>query len=150
MPEKESKVSTDPELKLQMEAASAKDGAVEAVFILSPDNPSEVVPSPERTEELTRKLLDRVKARVGEGEKRVNIFRNMGSFAVSAHPSFLRELMSQPEIATAMANQQPGAVVVRPVKKRPVPSTHPRKTGGGKKTTLRRARAKATHPKTKE
>ena len=107
---KQSNTNTDPELVRQMHAATDDDDAsVEAVFMLAPEDPSEVVPSPERTEELTRHLLERVKARIGKAAEDVNVFRNMGSFVVSAHPDFLRELIAQPEVASAMANQQPQA-----------------------------------------
>ena len=124
-----------------MEAASAKDDAVEAVFILSPGATSESVPSPERTEEVVRRVLARVKSRVGKGEKKVNVFRNLGSFVVAAHPSFLRELISQPEIASAMANQQPAADLVKPVKKRPVPSSsHPNPVSRKKSATRKKAK----------
>ncbi|HYV06730.1 MAG TPA: hypothetical protein VFB82_19200 [Blastocatellia bacterium] len=104
MPGKES--NTDTELVRQMHAARDSDASVEAVFILTPEDPSQIVPSPERTEALTRQLLERVKARIGKAAEDVNIFRNMGSFVVSAHPEFLREMIAQPEIASAMANQQ--------------------------------------------
>lgn len=123
MAKNEPNFSPDPELTRQIDLASTKDDAVEAVFILSPDDPSEVVPSSERTEKLTRQVLERVKKSVGRREKKVNIFRNMGSFVVSADPTFLRELMSQPEIAGAMANRQPGAASFGSVKKRIVRSS---------------------------
>ena len=103
---KESNTNTDPELVRQMHAATGDDASVEAVFMLAPEDPSQVVPSPERTEELTRHLLERVKARIGKAAEDFNVFRHMGSFVVSAHPDFLRELIAQPEIASAMANQQ--------------------------------------------
>ena len=104
-----SNTNTDPELVRQLHAATADDASVEAVFMLAPEDPSQIVPSPERTEELTRHLLERVKASIGKAAEDVNVFHNMGSFVVSAHPDFLRELIAQPEIASAMANQQPQA-----------------------------------------
>jgi hypothetical protein len=107
--ERESNTNTDPELVRQMHAATGDDASVEAVFMLAPEDPSQIVPSPERTEELTRHLLERVKARIGKAAGDFNVFRHMGSFVVSAHPAFLRELIAQPEIASAMANQQPQA-----------------------------------------
>ena len=109
MPGKESNTNTDPELVRQMHAATGDDASVEAVFMLAPEDPSQIVLSPERTEELTRHLLERVKASIGKAAEDVNVFHNMGSFVVSAHPAFLRELIAQPEIASAMANQQPRA-----------------------------------------
>ncbi|HEY3135529.1 MAG TPA: hypothetical protein VGL29_05705 [Blastocatellia bacterium] len=119
MTNQESKVTTDPELRRQLQAASSEDDAVEAVFTLSPEDSSQGFLSPERTEELTRQVLERVKSRVGRGEEKLNIFRNLGSFVVSAHPEFLRELMAQPEISTAMANRRAENEIDQPLKERP-------------------------------
>lgn len=111
---------TDPELIQQLENARANDSFVEAVVRFRPDDPKQVVPTPERTEELTKKLLARVKKQVGKSAARYNIFKNLGSFAVSAEPGFLRELMSQPEVAAVVANRQPQDALIAPVKKSPV------------------------------
>jgi predicted O-linked N-acetylglucosamine transferase (SPINDLY family) len=129
---KGSKTRTDSELTRQLEVASDSEKPVEAVFMLHPDNPSQIVPSPERVEELTHKILERVQQRTGSHENKFNIFRNIGSFVVSA-PAFVRELISQPEVATAMANQQPGQSSIKPVKQRPVRSGQNQKPGSSKK-----------------
>jgi hypothetical protein len=121
--DKKSNTNTDPELVRQMRAAAGDDASVEAVFMLAPEDPSQVVPSPERTEELSRHLLERVKVRIGKAAADFNVFRNMGSFVVSAHPDFLRELIAQPEIASAMANQQPQAQQPEKPTSRPKPKS---------------------------
>lgn len=119
MRKKTSTTRTDPELVRQLKAAAADERSVEAVFRLHPDDPSDVAPSPERTEELTHEVLQRVKDRTGGCEERLNVFRHMGAFAVSADPAFIAELLSEPEIAAAVANQQPDYQVEVPVKKPP-------------------------------
>ena len=118
MAKKDTKTATDPELTRQMHAASAAGDDIEAVFTLAPDEAAEGVRSPEETEDLTHRVLKRVTSRVGQPEKKLNIFGNIGSFVISAHPSFVKELIAQPEIATAIANRQPEPPPVNPVKKR--------------------------------
>jgi hypothetical protein len=137
---------TDPELLRQLEAASSNDQPVEAVIFLRPDNPSEIAPSPERTREITRKVLDRVESRTGSRERRYNVFGNMGSFVVSALPSFLKELLRQPEIVAAMANQQPGDAMIRPVKRRSVESS-PKKARSQSKRQKSTPRTRTTRHK---
>ena len=107
----------DPELIRQMNTTEASNKHVAAVVRLQPDDPSEIVPSPERTEKLAKKILRRVGKRVGSSESRYNVFKNLGSFVVSAEPEFLRELISQPEVAAVVANQQPMGAVIEPVEK---------------------------------
>lgn len=117
---------TDAELMKQLNKASASEKAVEAVVRLKPDDASQIVPAAERTEELAKQLLERVGRQSGKSVSRYNVFRNLGSFVVSAHPAFIRELMSQPEVASVLANQQPGSALIPPIKKAPVPSTQKR------------------------
>jgi hypothetical protein len=113
----------DPELVKQLDAtAASQDTKVEAVIRLKPDDASQIVPAPEKTETLASDLMERVKGQVGKSATRYNVFRNLGSFVVSAHPSFIRELISQPEVASAVANQQPESAAIPPVEKRPVPA----------------------------
>lgn len=109
----------DPELIRQMDTESASSHPVEAVFMLRPEDPSHVVNAPEVTAELAKKVLDRVKHHTGISPDAVNIFRNLGSFVVVALPRFLHVLMQQPEIASAVANRQPGSAVIPPINKRP-------------------------------
>src|SRR5712691_3219915 len=107
----------DPELLRQLQDTAADAGTVEAVVSLCPNDPQQMVPAPERMEELVRQVLDRVKQRVGSKETRYNVFRNLGSFVVSANPKFVRELILQPEVATVAANRQSESAVIAPVKK---------------------------------
>ena len=102
------RAKADPELMRQLDAVAARDESVEAVFTLRPDDSSRAASGPERTEEVASRVLARVKERVGLDADEVNIFRNFGSFAVSAPARFVRELLTQPEIASAMANRRSG------------------------------------------
>ncbi|HEV7474402.1 MAG TPA: hypothetical protein VGN90_10160 [Pyrinomonadaceae bacterium] len=142
-----SSVKTDPELTQQLDNTSGGESLVEAVVRLRPDDPDQIVPSPERTEELTQKVLERVKKQVGKSEARYNVFRNLGSFAVAAEPEFLRELISQPEIVTAIANRQSQSAMIEPVKKRPVPERKQKapRSAKGSKTRAAAARSAKAH-----
>ena len=127
----------DPELVKQLEnTAASQEKKVEAVIRLKPDDASQIVPAPERTEALTNQLIKRVKDQVGESATRYNVFRNLGSFVVSAPPSFIRELISQPEVASAAANQQPESASMPPVETRPVRA----KKAPGRKSTKTKSR----------
>ena len=119
-PESKRQVKVDPELLKQIDTVAADDDPVEAVFMLRPDDPMQIAASPERTEELTREILQRVEAKIGSGANRVNVFRNLGTFAISAKPAFLRELLAEPEVASAMANRQQGEAYIQPHNIEPV------------------------------
>jgi hypothetical protein len=109
----------DAELLKQLDAASNSDEMVEAVVRLKPEDPSQIVPAPERTEELTNQLLERVKQQAGKAVHRYNVFKNLGSFVLSAHPTLIRQLMAQPEVASVLANQQQGSALIPPIRKAP-------------------------------
>ncbi len=83
------------------------------MFYLRPAQSSEKALPPNQVEELARTLLERVERSVGVGARDVNVFRHLSSFVVSASPAFVRELLQQPEIASAMANRQPS---IEPIK----------------------------------
>jgi len=127
----------DPELVRQINSAAADTKTVEAVFRLRQD-PTEVAANAERAEAQVKEVLQRVKEKAGTAAKQVNVFKNLGMFVVEAQPSFLRELVAQPEIMSALANQQPGEATTPPpvtTKKSPV-----RKKAGSPKGTGRRAK----------
>ncbi len=107
----------DPELARQL-SASTSDGSVEAVVRLKPEPGAPATP-PEETERLARELVSRTQKASGEHEDAVNVFKYLGSFAISAKPSFLKTLIAQPEVDAALANRQPGSGMIPPVDKRP-------------------------------
>ena len=107
----------DPELVRQL-AASTDDDRVEAVVRLQPQDglPATL---PEETERLAREIVRRTQKASGEQEDAVNVFKYLGSFAISAKPAFMKALIAQPEVAAALANKQPESGMIRPVDKRP-------------------------------
>lgn len=111
-----SKAKTDIELEKQLQSAATDEKLVEAVVRLKADDPSQIVPPADRMEDLTNQLLERVKKQSGQQASRYNVFRNLGSFVVSAHPNFIQQLKEQPEVAAIMANQQPGSALIEPIK----------------------------------
>jgi len=97
----------DPHLATQLQANT--EGEIQAVVTLNPDDPSQLTPSPERTEELTRTLVERVSSRSGTQPRAVNVFRFLGSFSIAADPKFLSDLLNEPEVKAAVSNRRSGA-----------------------------------------
>jgi hypothetical protein len=112
-------VAADPELVKQLAAVPA-DGDVEAVFSLR-----DAASSPEDTEARVRELVARVEDQVGSAPRQLNIFRNIGSFAVAAPARFVRAMLDQGEIDTATANRQSEDLFIRPVRS---PRSAPRRS----------------------
>ena len=132
-------VKVDKELMNQL--AVADDGTVEAVVKLKPAG-TQIVSPPERTEKLTKRLLDRTSKKSGHKPERYNVFRNLGSFVVAAKPGFIRELISQPEVSAVIANQQVGSAMIAPVKKKAVSSLHPKRQQNGPSKSTRKKSTK--------
>jgi len=140
-------VKVDKELMNQL--AAAHDGTVEAVVKLKPAG-TQIVSPPERTERLTKRVLERTSKKSGHTPERYNVFRNLGSFVVAANPGFIRELMSQPEVSAVIANQQQGSALITPVKKRAVPSLQPkRQQSGPSKSARKKSTKKPTKSRTR-
>ncbi len=118
MSKKRTQAKTDPELLRQLEAATTDQALVQAVFTLQLPKSHET--APERVEELTHQVLNRVADKIGADAHEVNIFRNLGAFVVSAPAPFINALLTQPEIASATANRQPESGLISPRKKTPV------------------------------
>ncbi len=120
MKKKNNAVKTDPELLRQLETAAAGQELIQAVFTLR--LPTQRAVAPERVEKLTNEVLERVAIDVGPAEK-VNIFRNLGAFSIAARSPVIRALLKEPEIASAVANQQPHAMQITPRNKKPLPKS---------------------------
>ena len=97
----------DPVLKEQLSRLAADDEPIEAVCALRAPGHEEIALGPEEAERLAREVMQRVEKEVGIAPDRVNVFRNLSSLIVSARPSFVRALLKQREIISAMANVQP-------------------------------------------
>jgi hypothetical protein len=109
---------TDPELELQLSSADATNESVGAVMFLRPGNTSDA--SPKKLKSKIDTVLRRATQKVGEEPQQLTVFANVGSFAVLASPALIRQLLNQPEVASAVANQQPSDMLIQPVSRRPV------------------------------
>lgn len=107
----------DPELQRQLTEAPAST-PVEATITLDPGSGREYIPEGEVGSKVAD-LLHHVGREVGQAHEDVNVFENLGSFAVRACPAFLEALLKRPEVASAMANQQSDDMLIRPVRKGP-------------------------------
>jgi hypothetical protein len=133
----------DPELERQINIAAADTKTVEAVLMLK-QSPPQIAANARGATAMVEKVLKRVREKAGTAAKQVNIFQNLGMFIVEAEPSFLRELVTQPEIASAMANRQPGEAVAPP---KPATKAPPRQRAGSVKQAGRRAKPQAAPEK---
>jgi hypothetical protein len=116
------RTKVDPELLRQLDEAG--DEPVGAVFHLRPD-PHQRALAPPEAETRARGLLRRVEQESGVTPQRVQVFRSLGSFAVSAAAPFVRKLLDQEEILSATANRQPEDLLIKPVSSKPVKEPRP-------------------------
>jgi hypothetical protein len=99
---------TDPVLSAQLAEAAAGDRPVQAVIGLRRDSGGAASAD---VGAVTEALLDRVTRATGSEALDYNVFGNLGSFVVVAPPTFIRGLLEQPEVESAIANRQPRPVV---------------------------------------
>ena len=133
------KARTDPALITQLKAASDNADLVEAVVKLKPDVPSQIVPSADRTVEITDDLLGRAEQQSGKKASRYNVFRNLGSFVVSAAPTFIEHLAEQPEVDSVIANNQPESALIAPIRSKPKRAVTSKSRAMAAKQTARRS-----------
>lgn len=114
----------DPELAgaLRMHAKDCKP--MGAVFTLK-TGPGQAFLPPDQVQTTVETILERVEHETEKAPLQINIFKNMGAFAVVADAPFVSELINQPEIATATANEQSEDMLIRPVHSRPVDGPRP-------------------------
>ena len=113
------KAPIDARLADLLAADSDTGSSVDAVFRLRAPEGTVLI-EPETTEYLTRQLIRRAERQVGQKAADWNVFKNLGSFAVSAPAPVIRAIAEQPEIAGAVANRQPaGPAKIEPVRRRP-------------------------------
>ncbi|MCI0515852.1 hypothetical protein L0128_21780 [candidate division KSB1 bacterium] len=113
------RAKTDPELIRQLDAAQGDSELVEAVITLRA-SPRQIIP-PERVEELVQKILSRASQNAGSKAKEVNVLHNLGVLVVSAKAEFIRTLLNDPAIASAMSNRKMDSAIIAPRHKRPLP-----------------------------
>jgi len=110
-------VKIHPELLGQMERAGRSP--VQAVVQLRAAHQPEVIPSPEDAVRLADIVLDRVAADVGHKAMRTNVLRNLATVIVEADPDYLRALIAQPEVISAIPNNTAESPFIPPKGKRP-------------------------------
>ena len=98
------KKKTDPELLKQIDSVATDNEEIQAVFSLA--LPMKQLLDPQQVVETTNQILERAEKDAGSKPNNVNIFKNLGSFVVSADASFIRRVIDDPEIASAVANKQ--------------------------------------------
>ena len=107
-----------PELLQQIEEAGSEP--VEAVVQLRSPHRLQAVPAPEESAALAETVLQRVQADVGHPPARTNILRNVGAVIVQADAPFIRSLVRQPEVISAIPNRTAESPFIAPKGKRPV------------------------------
>jgi hypothetical protein len=127
----------DRELLQQLEDSDAHPAPLQVVFGLRSLSSKQQFLSAAQTEEIAHQLLGRVHRETGLSATDWNIFRNLGTFVVSAPGPFIRKLLEQKEIASATANRQPTSFQISPRNKRTL-----RKRPLLRKTLLRRSGAR--------
>jgi hypothetical protein len=125
-----SRAKVDSELNRQLDAA-ARDEGVSASFSLDPGSKQAVIP-PEEVEQRVQKLLKKVEREVGAAPRHCRVHKNIGSFSVTADPTFIRKLMEQDDVVTATANRQPEAMLIKPVSSERVAGPSPERPGSSR------------------
>jgi hypothetical protein len=96
-----------PELERQLAHAELGEESVEAVVTLGDNGGSP--PHPDAVDELAQRAIDRTQRESGEDVEDVNVLRHIALLVVRAKPRFIRSLLEQPEVKSAVANRQQAA-----------------------------------------
>ena len=107
----------NPELLGQMEKAGGSP--VQAIVQLRAAHQPGVIPSPDDTTQLAKAVLHRVATDVGHPATRSNVLGNLATLIVEADSDFLRALMKQPEVISAIPNKTAESPFIPPHGKRP-------------------------------
>jgi hypothetical protein len=107
-----------PELLEQL--AKAGTGLVQAIVQLRPPRDLKRAPTPDGSQELADRVLNRVGKSVGHPAVRTNVLRNVSTVVVEADPEFVRALIQQPEVVSALPNVTSQSMLIPPKRKRPV------------------------------
>ncbi len=101
-----------PELVRQL--AQSDDQVAQVVVQLSFPGRPEDIPSPKDTTILAESLLHRVEERVGHSAIRHNVLPNLATLVVEADTVFLRSLIDQPEVVSALPNEMTESPFIPP------------------------------------
>ena len=102
----------DPELMRQLTHARPGE-LVEGVFMLRTPS-SQACPDASETQDQVQRLLSSARRRSGARDDRLTIFENLQSFALRAPRELVQAVLESPDIASAMANQQPESLLIEP------------------------------------
>jgi hypothetical protein len=93
----------DPELTRQLDDVSADDSPVQAVVYLESGEGM----SPDEVSAAAQRIIESAMSKAATAPSRVNVMKNLGIVAVEAPASFVRSLIEEPGVASAIANVQP-------------------------------------------
>lgn len=109
---------TDPDLLRDIDEAGSEKRPVQAVFFLRSDV-TERPPEAEQTRAAVQRLLREVERETAERPRGVNVFPNLGSFALEASPRFVRAILGHDEeIESARSNRARSSPIISPRKRR--------------------------------
>ncbi len=100
-PSKETRV--DPELARQLDEAGADDGPVQAVVYLRSTRSL----NPDSVNKTAQRVIESASTKAGTAPARVNVMRYIGTVAVEGPASFVRALIDENDVTSALANVHP-------------------------------------------
>ena len=104
--------------ELQKQLDDAGEALVHAVVQIRAAGQPTSTPTADESEQLAKSVLSRVTKRAGCSAHRTNILRNVATIVVEATPTFIRSLIEQPEVISAIPNQTAESPMIPPVRKR--------------------------------
>jgi hypothetical protein len=104
MTAKRSPTKIDPELTTQLDAADPDDAPVQAVVYLRSGSKG----GPSAVSKRADQVIASATTKAGTEPSRVNVMRYLGTVAIEAPASFVRALLDEDDIESALANVHPG------------------------------------------
>ena len=104
MTAKRSPTKVDPELTTQLDAADPEDASVQAVVYLRSGSKG----GPAAVSKRADQVIASASTKAGTEPSRVNVMRYLGTVAIEAPASFVRALLDEDDIESALANVHPG------------------------------------------
>jgi hypothetical protein len=104
MTAKHTPTRVDPELTRQLDEAAADDRPVQAVVYFR----SGETRGPEAVVKVADRVVKAARDKAGTEPGRVNVMRYIGTMAVEAPASFVRALLDDEDVESAIANVHPG------------------------------------------
>ena len=108
----------DPELTRQLDEVGADDSPIQAVVYLE----SGETMSPDEVTATAQRIIDSASTKAATSPGRVNVLRNLGVVTLEGPASFVRSLIEEPGVASAVANVQPSADAGMEISKEAEPS----------------------------